>query len=253
MKTSLIANMTWDEYNLKIPGGIIILPAGAVEQHAKHLPLATDSIIAENIAIALAEKVGAVVAPTLSYGYKSQPSSGGGPLFPGTIDLNGVTLINLARDILAEFLADGWQHILLLNTHSENQAFLVEAADLCLRYQKTPFPKIIVANWWDNLSKEMMPKIFDEVKFAGWDLEHAAVVETSIIMHVAPELVRQDRFLDEGLETIPTYHCFPPSRTLIPESGCLHSARSSSGDKGRWIVENIVENLAAIVGKEFRK
>lgn len=251
MKTSRIAEMTWVEYQSKISGGILILPVGATEQHAQHLPLAVDSIITENIALTLALETGALVAPTLTYGYKSQPSSGGGPLFPGTIDLNGATLTNLTRDLLAEFLADGWQKIVVLNGHFENQAFLIEAADLILRGQENPFPKILITSWWDNLSSDLIPKIFDEVKFAGWELEHAAIVETSAMMYFAPHLVHKERFLEEGLEKVPTYHCFPPSRTLLPASGCLHTARSSSAEKGRLIAENVVKNIRAIFAKEF--
>jgi creatinine amidohydrolase len=245
--------MTWEEYRSEIEDGILVLPVGATEQHAKHLPLGVDSIITENIALSLADRIGALVAPTLTYGYKSQPSSGGGPLFPGTIDLNGATFTNLVHDILMELLDDGWQKIVVLNGHFENEAFLVEAADLVLRKQESPFPKVLITSWWSNISSELVPKIFDEVEFAGWELEHAAIVETSVMMYFAPDLVHEDRFLEEGLEKIPTYHCFPPSRTLLPASGCLHTARSSSDEKGRLIVENVVENIEAFLLKEFKK
>jgi len=245
--------MTWEDYQSEIDDGILILPVGATEQHAKHLPLGVDSIITENIALSLADRIGALVAPTLTYGYKSQPSSGGGPLFPGTIDLNGATLTSLVQDILRELLDDGWQKIVILNGHFENEAFLVEAADLVLRNQKSPFPKVLITSWWSNISSELVPKIFDEVEFAGWELEHAAIVETSAMMYFAPDLVHEDRFLEEGLEKVPTYHCFPPSRTLLPASGCLHTARSSSCEKGRLIVENVVKNIEALSLKEFKK
>lgn len=253
MKTHLISQMTWEDYLSEIEDGILVLPVGATEQHAKHLPLGVDSIITENIALSLADRIGALVAPTLTYGYKSQPSSGGGPLFPGTIDLNGATFTNLVHDILMELLDDGWQKIVVLNGHFENEAFLVEAADLVLRNQESPFPKVLITSWWSNISSELVPKIFDEVEFVGWELEHAAIVETSVMMYFAPDLVHEDRFLEEGLEKIPTYHCFPPSRTLLPASGCLHTARSSSDEKGRLIVENVVENIEAFSLKEFKK
>ena len=94
MKTRLIAHMTWEDYQSEIDDGIIILSAGSTEQHTKHLPLGVDSIITENIALVLARRVDALVSPTLTYGYKSLASSGGGPLFPGTIDLNGATITN---------------------------------------------------------------------------------------------------------------------------------------------------------------
>lgn len=251
MNPHLISNLTWEAYHAKTAEGVIILPVGATEQHSRHLPLGVDTIITENMALALAEKIDALVAPTLCYGYKSQPSSGGGPLFPGTIDLNGATLIHLAHDILKELLADGWQKILVLNGHYENQAFLIEAADLLLREQKERFPKIILTSWWDCISSDLLPQIFDEVEFAGWELEHAAIVETSAMMHFASELVHEEHFLEEGLEKVPNYHCFPPDPDLLPASGNLHTPRSSTAEKGNLIADNVIENLQEMLNKEF--
>ena len=251
MSSKLISKMAWKEYSSKTKDGIIILPVGATEQHSAHLPLGVDSIITESVALTLAEEIDALVAPPLYYGYKSQPSSGGGPLFPGTIDLNGATLTCLAGDILKELLADGWQRILVLNGHFENQAFLIEAADLLMREQKSAFPRVVITSWWDNISNDVLPKIFDEVEFAGWELEHAAIVETSAMMYFTPELVNEELFLDEGLENLPRCHSFPVRPGLLPDSGNLHTPRSSSAEKGKLIIENVINNLKKMVAEEF--
>lgn len=101
--TCMMREMTWPEFAAR-KDDIIILPVGSTEQHAQHLTLCTDAVIAEEFAKALAEKVHGVVMPTLSYGYKSKPLSGGGPLFPGTIDLNGETVIKLTYDVQMELI-----------------------------------------------------------------------------------------------------------------------------------------------------
>ena len=251
MSSKLISKIPWREYSSKTQNGIIILPVGATEQHSTHLPLGVDSIITENIALDLAEEIDALVAPPLYYGYKSQPSSGGGPLFPGTIDLNGATLTSLAGDILKELMADGWQRILVLNGHFENLAFLIEAADLLMREQKSAFPRVVITSWWDNISNDVLPKIFDEVEFAGWELEHAAIVETSAMMFFAPDLVNEELFLDEGLENLPRCHSFPVRPGLLPDSGNLHTPRTSSAEKGRLIVEDVIRNLKKMTVEEF--
>ena len=116
---------------------------------------------------------------------------------------------------LKELLADGWQRILVLNGHFENLAFLIEAADLLMREQKSAFPRVVITSWWDNISNDVLPKIFDEVEFAGWELEHAALVETSAMMLFAPELVNEELFLDEGLEALPRR----PGAVLTPAGG----------------------------------
>ena len=252
MGHQFIENMTWKEYQEASGNRILIIPVGATEQHSLHLPLGVDTIISINFAKRLSEKINGCIAPVVSYGYKSNPSSGGGPLFPGTIDLNGNTLITFVHDILIEFLKDGWKKIILLNSHYENHPFLAEAADLVIQDQQQEFPKIILTSWWDNVSEETMPLIFDEKPFKGWDLEHAAITETSLMMYFAPDLVREDLMPDEGLDQVPKYQRYPVSKTLIPESGSLYTSISSSAEKGRIILENVIENFMIFLKKEFK-
>ncbi|TCP20714.1 creatinine amidohydrolase [Scopulibacillus darangshiensis] len=251
MSKHLIRNMTWEEYRSRTENSFLILPVGATEQHGPHLPLGVDAMLSENLSLAIAERTNAVVAPTLSYGYKSQPTSGGGPMFPGTIDLKGSTITSLVYDLLEEFLADGWKKIMIISGHYENDAFLAEAADLLLRNQNKEFPKVLLSNWWDNISDETIPLVFDEIEFPGWALEHAAIAETSMMMHFLPELVREDRMVDDGIDRPPGYQRFPPSHSLIPASGCLHTAQSSSAEKGRLIIDDVTNNIVSFLEKEF--
>mgnify|MGYP000202142465 FL=1 len=88
-----MAEMTWPQFAARKDKPVIV-PIGSTEQHSQHLPLSTDAIIADRISLDLAKALDGTVMPTLSYGYKSKPLSGGGPLFPGTIDMNGTTVIN---------------------------------------------------------------------------------------------------------------------------------------------------------------
>lgn len=251
MNTNLIRNMTWKEYHAKVEDHILILPVGSTEQHGPHLPLGVDAIISERYSQSIAQRVKAAIAPTVTYGYKSQPASGGGPLFPGTVDLNGATLTSLIYDVLKEFIDDGWKKILIMSGHYENDAFLAEAADLLLRNQKEAYPKVLLTNWWDNISNDLMPAIFDKVDFKGWAMEHAAITETSMMMYFTPELVHENLITDDGIESPPSYQRFPPSETLIPSSGCLYTGKSSTAEKGRLIVEDVTENILSFMKKEF--
>lgn len=246
-----IRYLNWKQYQNLTKDKIIILPVGSTEQHAYHLPLCVDTLLAERFSLQLAERLDAYVAPVISYGYKSQPTSGGGPLFPGTIDLKLNTLVNLVRDILEELLADGWQKIIILNAHFENTAALMEAADLVFRHQKSPYPKAIITAWYDNVTNDVIPQVWDEMPFLGWELEHAAILETSVIMHYAPELVDESLYQDEGLGELPKYALFPPDPTLIPASGTLAPAKTSSAEKGRILVECALRNIESLVKKEF--
>lgn len=243
MKTNYVKFMTWQDYAKKSEDSVLIIPIGSTEQHSTHLPLGTDTIIPEYLIDEIAKQVDCVVAPTINYGYKSQPTSGGGPLFPGTIDLSGATVISLIKDIVEEFIRDGWKKIIIFSAHFENEAFISEAADLITRDQKTDFPRIILTNWWSYMDEALIDVIFDEVEFPGWELEHAAIVETSLVMHIDPDLVREDRMVDDGVEVIPPYQQFPACKTLIPATGTLHTSRSSSAAKGKLMCDNVIKNF----------
>lgn len=209
--------------------------------------MCTDSAIAEGISEKLAERINGLVMPTLCYGYKSKPMSGGGPLFPGTIDLQGRTLISLAEDILEELCLDGVKLIFVNNAHFENEAFLLEAIDIVSR--RHPEVTILESNWWDVLPQSVIDKVFEDVPFPGWALEHAAVTETSLMMYLAPELVRTEMIPTEtGFKAVP-YHKYPIIRGMVPESGALASAKGSSAEKGKLITDTAVDEFVKIIEK----
>lgn len=248
MNKYLMTNMTWKEYEAK-KDRILILPIGSTEQHGPHLPLSVDAVIAEKIALKFAEKVDGIVAPTLSYGYKSKPLSGGGPLFPGTIDLNGITVMNLVSDLLEEFIKDGITKIFILNAHFENEAFILESVDLVS--QKHPEVTIIESNWWDVLSQETIDKVFSEVAFPGWAFEHAAITETSLMMYLAPELVREDKISDEMGAEPAAYVKYPIVEGMVPASGVLAPAVSSSAEKGKLMTDEAISAFIEIADRNF--
>lgn len=244
-----ISEMTWPEFKEAIEKKPVIIPVGSLEQHGYHLPLHTDVIIAEKLAGLLAGRIDAIVAPAVNYGYKSQPNSGGGPLFPGTIDLNGETLLYFLKDIICEFAKDGVKEIFVCNGHFENEAFLVEAVDLAT--QEYPNTNVILASWWDHIKKDVVEKVFDEVEFPGWALEHAAIVESSLMMYFEPTLVHMDRFVEEEKYIPGLYHSYPVRKGIVPESGVLATARTSSVEKGKILTECIVDAYAHICKGTF--
>ena len=244
--TVLMNEMTWIDFSKKKNTSTLILPIGSTEQHGPHLPLSVDSIIAEHFAIRLAKEIDGIVAPTLCYGYKSQPLSGGGPLFPGTIDLNGKTLIDITVDLLEEFIKDGVKKILVLNAHFENEAFLLEAINLVSNKHGNSIT-IIESNWWDPMPSTTIDTIFDEVPFPGWAFEHAAITETSLMLLFAPHLVNMDKVIDIKATAPAPYHKYPINKDIIPESGVLATAKSSSKEKGQVIVDSVIPELIKIV------
>lgn len=241
--------MTWQEFNGKKDESIVILPVGSTEQHGPMLPLSVDAIISTGIAEMIANRVNGIVAPCVCYGYKSAPLSGGGPAFPGTIDMNGTTLMNLIMDILEELIRDGVKKIFIMNGHYENEAFILEAMDLVSRkYQDVT---MIESSWWDVMSQDLIDRIFDEVPYPGIELEHAGILETSLTLYFRPELCHMDRFVEDGVEGTLPYNIYPSSKCNVTETGLLTTARSSSEEKGKILAENITESYIQILKERF--
>lgn len=250
----LMAEMTWTEYERRVrDGAVVLLPVGATEQHGPHLPLTVDCLLPTEIARQVASKTGAIVAPTVNYGYKSQPKMGGGNHFVGTTSLSAATLCGLLRDVINELARHGVRRVALVNGHYENQMFTIEGIDLALADQRAlgvSDLRVMRLEYWDFTSQATIQRVFPE-GFPGYALEHAAVIETSLMMHAFPALVRADKIPDDPPALFPAYDVYPVRREWIPPSGVLSPAHSASVEKGRLLMENFVEDIAAAVKGEF--
>lgn len=241
--------MTWQDFNEKKKDAVVIIPVGSTEQHGPMLPLSVDAIISTGLAEIIAKKINGIVAPCVCYGYKSAPLSGGGPAFPGTIDLNGTTLMNLMEDILEEFIKDGIKKIFILNGHYENEAFILEAIDLVSRRNEDV--TMIESSWWDVMSDEVMEKVFDEVEYPGIELEHAGILETSLTLFFKPELCKMERFVEDGVDGTLGYNIYPASKCKVTDTGLLTTARTSTAEKGKLLAEDITKAYVEILEENF--
>lgn len=213
---------------------VLSLLSGATEQHDPHLPLGTDALLATAVAADVARRLGGLVAPALNYGYKSQPKCGGGQHFPGTTSLDAVSLIQMARDVIRQLAHHGVQRLVVVG-HYENQWFLTEAIDLALRDLGPSSPlRVLRLEYWDFLTEQILACVFPN-GFPGFALEHAAVIETSLMLHYYPELVRMDLLPDDGPADFPNYDVYPPIPDWVPASGVLSSVRGTDATNGAAI------------------
>ncbi len=254
MNPILMSDLSWVDYKARIESEHppILLPVGALEQHGPHLPLGTDGLLSSSVAQDTARRIGALVAPTLSYGYKSQPKCGGGQHICGTTSVDAATLIGSVRDAVREFARHGVTKLVIVNGHYENQWFLIEGIDLGLR-DLGPNAKIEVMRleYWDFMTPETLAHVFPE-GFPGFALEHAAVLETSMMLHYHPSLVRLDLIPDDGPAQFPPYDIHPLRPEWVPTSGVLSSARGSDAGKGKLLSDEVASRMAAAITTGFR-
>lgn len=207
----------------------LIVPLGSTEQHGPHLPLATDTIIAEAWAAALARSIDAdapgtaLVAPALPYGAAGEHQSFAGTLSIGTAATVTV-VVELARS--AAHLVD---HVVFLSGHAGNLEALSAAASQ-LRDEGHRVDIVV----------PVLP---------GADA-HAGRTETSLMLHLAPHLVALDRA--EPGDTRPIAEILPQLRMRgvsgVSENGVLGDPAGASADEGRQLLERLVNHARAVCG-----
>ncbi|MGO1972241.1 MAG: creatininase family protein [Propionibacteriaceae bacterium] len=157
-------------------GGLVLVPAGAVEQHGPHLPLGTDIWIATAVARAAADEAGALVSEPLPIGCSAHHRS-----FPGTLSLTVETFQRIVCEVATTLAADGFTPV-FVNGHGGNRAPLGAALQELAGQGVTAW----AVSYFDLVAEEA------EELFGHESLGHACALETSLVLHLWPELVRRD-------------------------------------------------------------
>jgi creatinine amidohydrolase len=212
---------------------LVIVPVGALEAHGPHLPLGADQIQAEATALALAERVDALIAPTIPYG-----SAPGARRFPGTVSLTMAQLEGHVAGVLSELARTGVRRILVLSGHAErgHMAALREAGDETMRAHANV--RVVVLSDYDFVY-ELRGR--ESPATDG----HAGLLETSRVLALAPETVGPQRPVVENRRSP-----FLPgagSEGEWPES-VMGDTRPASADLGRRVQAHVLDRLVETVG-----
>jgi creatinine amidohydrolase len=244
-------DLTWEEIDrLRRRGIVAVLPTGSVEQHGPHLPLGTDVQIPVGLADRLAAALETdplgdrlVMLPAFYYTYAKHSN-----WWPGTLNLDGEALVAHTRAVLSDLFRQGVQNALLLNGHMESVQFLMEGVELAL--ERHPAALAVLVNWWELVADEIIHEVFADA-WPGWEAEHAALTETSLMLAFAPDLVHMDRAVDDRAPRTLPYRVFPQPDEVRPRSGVYASAAAASALVGERLAAHIVERLAAVVKERF--
>ena len=251
----LMAEMSWAEYQARIDAGAVcFLPVGSLEQHGYHLCLNVDTLLPTAVCEKIARAVNGVVVPCVQYGYKSQQRSGGGNYYPGTVSLDAGNLVGTIRDILREIIRHGARKIVLVSGHYENNMFMLEGIDLARRDAESRGVndvRFMMLSYWDFLNDRGVIDTLYPDGLPGWDVEHAGLFETSLMLHLYPHLVDLGKAVQHHPAKFPAYDMFPPHKEWTPTPGTLSSPQGSTAEKGELILKTCVDGIVAVVKKEF--
>jgi len=230
--------MMWSERSwpqlpadLKAVNGAAILPVGATEQHGPHLGCGTDYVLADKLCAAVGRKTRVPVLPPLPYGC----SSGHSRHWPGTISIKPTTLIAFVQEIGEWAYHSGVRRFFIVNTHVTNAAPLRCVLEM-LRSAHDDM-MVTVLN-----SGTLSPRV-REFHNADGDDWHANDAETSLLMAVAPELVRGEAVIsaDDPDRTEGLVFVHPVNRTS--RNGVTGAPSRATAEKGArwfsWMVEDL--------------
>jgi creatinine amidohydrolase len=245
-KSKEITNSLWlDELSTieakeaALAGAVVIFPVGAVEEHGKHLPLCTDSLQAEYVALQVAKKTGCLVVPPLRYGVCNA-----GRNFPGTLTIEFDSLYRIVRDILNELVRNGFAKIIVLSGHagsSHMTALKLSAQNVLQQSDRGAFlgkVRIMVLSdfyFADELKEKLSISPNDG---------HAGAIETSRMMDIIPELIKAKG--EASFPKMPRFEIVARPEQFFP-SGVMGDPTKASKSKGLTINEYVIDQVAKLV------
>lgn len=239
--------LAWDRLNyaqlrdLRDAGsGLVVLPVAATEQHGPHLPVGTDTLIADAVTAYASAKAGVPVLPTLAYGVSvgHRPRTPGD--WPGTLSLTHETLITAVREMVDWLRTDGWTRVLLVSSHMGNDAPLRCAVDR-LRTDHLGALQIGLVDTF-HLTPEIWARFTDD----GADL-HANRAETDLVLYLDPASVDQDamRTADDHDRNVDKVFSYPVA--LTSTNGVTGHPSDASADAGEALIIQMGEALAELL------
>lgn len=219
---------------------VAVLPWGATEAHNRHLPYATDTLQCDHLAARAAERAwqqGARVAvlPTVPFGVNTTQLD-----IPFTLNMNPTTQLALLRDLTAALEGQGVTKLVLFNGHGGNdfKALIRE-----LQPQTRVF--LCTLNWW---------QVVDPRGFFTDLGDHAGELETSVMLHLRPDLVRPLAEAGDGASRrwrvagLREGWAWAPRRwTQVTADTGIGDPRAATAQRGEAFADAVCERVAAFL------
>lgn len=233
MEIEKMTSTEFEEAKERVKG--VIIPLGSVEAHGPHLPLATDLYTIHEIAKRVASEIPIFIAPPIYYGLCRSTKD-----LPGTVSIKGETLKALLLDIMESFYRQGLRTFVLLSGHAggTHNCYILDAGETFLELHSDV--RILVSDIV-RLLKEISEKIEIDPKDS-----HAGDWETSLLMFLRPELVRN---LGDAFEDYPVF----PKFELVREkskywaSGIWGNPKIASFEKGEKLCNLLVKIIKELL------
>ena len=226
---------------------LVILPAGSVEQHGPHLPAGTDTLAANIIGHAVAERMDGLVLPATPLGVTPMHMP-----FAATVTLTPDTFMQVVTETCAAAAAHGARYLLILNWHEGNIPSLAIAAETLHRSHGMTVLTVQACY------------VAEELYGARCNgLTHGGEIEALAVLAQRPDLVHLDRIGDSSdhrhghrMDRLRRTRAYQPVLTdirSIAPTGWFGSPQLATADKGRRMVADIADAIAGEAQEIFRQ
>lgn len=184
--TNRMQEMSWTTFaERKKQTDLVLIPSGACEVYGPHLPMGSDMLVATKLAERVAERVNAIIGPTVEVGDSSALDD-----FPGTITIRPDSFANYLKDVVDSLVKWGFKKVLFINGHAGNVAMINHVSHM---WREHPEIRLAQIDCWRFIKAQ------DEGVVESGEVAHGHAGEagTSVMLYLHPELVDQTRFVDE--------------------------------------------------------
>ncbi len=204
----------------------LLLPVGTCLQHGPHLPLGADTIVVERLAEEVSQRTGILVAPTLAYGVSSDLEQS----YAGTASLERKTLHRVLNELVDSWERQGLEEIIIITAHGYGPHIQAMAA--------------VVADFVRVRAVDIHAIDLGAFLQGNVEAEHAGEMDTAILLHLAPDLVRMEQVADSdpGYDIRPAVKDEPVPPPGSP--GVVGRPSRATAENGRRIYDYLADYIS---------
>lgn len=235
-----VAALRWDQVKERLQAGATaIFPIGAgAKEHGLHMPMATDQIFAEYFSRELAQRIGALIWPTLTYGHYPAFTA-----YAGSVSLSRKPFAVTVKEIVDGLLGFGTGRVLVLDTGLST----IEPVAAAIAASRDP-ARVRHLKVFAGPRFESTVRVLKQQPYGS----HADEIETSLMLAIAPELVDMSRaeacpFRPNGPGRGPLSPDDPSAANYSP-SGSFGDPTLASREKGLQLLTTILADIVEAAG-----